>query len=34
MAIIAIDKSLDVINKYNVLVTESLDTDSVYSCFY
>ena len=30
MAIIAIDKTLDVINKYNALVTESLDADSVY----
>ena len=30
MAIIAIDKSLDVINKYTRLINESLDTNSVY----
>ena len=30
MAIVAIDKNLDVITKYNSLITESLDTDSVY----
>ena len=30
MAIIAIDKTLDVITKYNSLITESLDTESVY----
>ena len=30
MAIIAIDKNLDVITKYNNLITESLDTESVY----
>lgn len=30
MAIIAIDKSLDVINKYTSLINESLDTNSVY----
>lgn len=30
MAVIAIDKTLDVITKYNSLVSESLDTDSVY----
>ena len=30
MAIIAIDKNLDVTTKYNSLITELLDADSVY----